>query len=240
MTTAAPTHRALTLVIFGASGTTGRAAIAQARARGHTVHAVDHTPPQYTTDDPGIIHHIADVLNDDLRPMVRDADAVLSCLGVGNDAQTLLAPPPIYTKGTAAICDAMEAEGVTRLIVISASFVEDRTRGPIWFRLPAMAALHRVIEQMTQMEQDLRQRPAIDWTAVRPGWLMEGNETGDYVVQADVIPADMIRTRHADLAHFMVRLAEGTDWLRATPAIARHEPASASSPAAVADEILRS
>ncbi|NNK15855.1 MAG: NAD(P)H-binding protein [Sulfitobacter sp.] len=236
MTTAA--DKSLTLTIFGASGATGRAAIKAARRNNHKVRAVDHHLPEQSEDDPMIEHVQADVLKDDLREHVRGADAVLSCLGVGNAPETLLDPPPLYTDGTAAICKAMEAEAVKRLIVISATFVETRDRGPIWFKLPAMAGLHLVFEQMKQMEQNLHQHKGLDWTAVRPGWLMEGPLTEDYVVQADVIPKDLIRTRHADLGHFMVSLAETDAWVHQTPAIARDEPAHTTSPLAVLDEIV--
>lgn len=233
-----PAADPLKLVIFGGNGVTGGAAIKCARARGHSVRAVDHSLPDDMPDDPEITHTAADVLKDDLRDEVRGADAVLSCLGVGNDPKTLLSPPPLYTDGTAAICDAMAAEGVRRLVVMSASFVVEKNRGPIWFKLPAMAALHRVFEQMAQMERNLQARDDLDWTAVRPGWLMDAAGTDDYVIQADVIPEGMVRTRHANVADFMVRLAESRDWLRATPAIARHEPPSATSPEAVAQEMM--
>ncbi|NNE51337.1 MAG: NAD(P)H-binding protein [Sulfitobacter sp.] len=223
--------------MFGASGATGRAAVAAARKRGHTVRAMHHTLPDDEGDDPQVTHLQADVLADDLSDRVRGVDAVISCLGVGNDPQTLLSPPPLYTEGTEAICDAMESADVKRLIVISASFVEAQDRGPIWFKLPAMTSLHLVFEQMAEMERNLKQREGIEWTAVRAGWLMEGAATDDYVVQANVIPEDLIRTRHADLADFMVRLAEDNDWLRATPAIARKEPPEASSPEAVLKEM---
>lgn len=226
-----------TLTIFGASGATGRAAIKAARACDLRVRAIDHSLPDDAADDPGITHHQADVLTDDLRDHVRGADAVLSCLGVGNDPGTLLSPPPLYTKGTRAICDAMTAERVKRLVVISASFVADRDRGPIWFKLPAMIGLHRVFEQMAEMEDNLRARPDLDWTAVRPGWLMQGDATEDYTVQADVIPDGMVRTRHADLAAFMVTLAQNGDWIRATPALARPESPQATSPEAVLREM---
>ena len=229
----------LTLAIFGGGGTTGKAAIAAARARGHDVRAIDHSKPDQPSQDPGVTHMQADVLDDDLREAVRGVDAVLSCLGVGNDALTLLSPPPLYTKGTAAICDAMEAEGVRRLVVISATFVATRDRGPIWFKLPAMVGLSRVIDQMEQMELDLRRhRQRLDWTAVRPGWLMAGPATGDYAVQADVIPRGMVRSRHADVAEFMVKLAEGEEWIHQTPALARHEGPEATSPEAVLKEML--
>ena len=77
----------------------------------------------------------------------------------------------------------------------------------------------------------------LDWTAVRPGWLMEGNLTSDYQVQSNVIPRGTLRTRHADLADFMVELASNGDWIHQFPAIARREPPSATAPAEVLKEL---
>ncbi|MEQ6247295.1 NAD(P)H-binding protein [Sulfitobacter sp. HNIBRBA3233] len=233
-----PAPSPLTLAIFGAGGVTGDAAVNIALARGHRVCALERDLPDAADRRHGAEYRAADVLSDDLAPQLRGVDAVISCLGVGNDAKTLLDPPPLYTKGTSAICDAMDGVGCRRLVVISASFVEEKNRGPLWFKLPAMAGLSRIFDQMAQMESNLLARDTIDWTAVRPGWLMEGARTDDYTVQANVIPEGMIRTRHADLAAFMVSLAESGDWLRRTPAIARHEAAECSSPEAVAKAFL--
>ncbi|KIN64306.1 NAD binding 10 domain containing protein [Sulfitobacter noctilucicola] len=227
-----------TIGLFGAGGATGRAALRAAREKGYRVIAFDHSAPDNPEQDPLITHVTVDVLNDDLAPHLSGVDAVISCLGVGNDPQTLLDPPPLYTKGTSAICDGMQTHGLKRLVVISASFVEEKNRGPIWFKLPAMVALNNVFAQMAKMEKQLAERRSIDWTAVRPGWLMDGDATEDYTVQADVIPENMIRTRHADLGAFMVTLAASDDWVRGTPAIARHEDEKESSPAAVLTEMV--
>ena len=231
-----PADTPRTLAIFGATGATGDAAVTYALARGHRVRAIDIGSPR--TPRQGANYYTANVLSDTLDQFVEGTDAVLSCLGVDNHPQTLLSPPPLYTDGTAAICDAMEHTGVKRLIVMSASFVEARNRGPIWFKLPAMVALHRVFDQMGQMEEQLQHRKSIDWTAVRPGWLMAGERSDDYTVQADVIPEDMIRTRRADVGAFMVDLAESGEWVRRTPALARHEAAEKSNPEAVVRDML--
>ena len=226
------------LTIFGAGGATGRHAVSIARARGHQVVAVEHQWPDHAGDGPSdVTRRSADVLSDDLCDIIEGSDAVLSCLGVGNDPATLADPPPLYTHGTQNIVSAMRETGVTRLVVISATFVETLDRGPIWFRLPAAIGLARVFAQMKDMERLLSGVEDIDWTAVRPGWLMEGELTEDYRVTPNVIPPDLIRTRHADLAHFMLTLAEGGNWLRATPAIARAEPDDKSSIAEVLSDL---
>lgn len=234
-TTSTPSGK--TLLIVGGAGGTGALCVDAALARGCRIRVVDLARPDEADRRIGVDYIEADVLGDDLSPFIEGVDAVVSCLGVGNDPKTLLDPPPLYTEGTAAICDGMERAGVSRLVVISASFVEARDRGPIYFIVPAMTALTRVFEQMRQMEEGLQARRAIDWTAVRPGWLMKGDATGSYTVSANVIPKDMIRTRRADLAAFMVKLALNGEWSRRTPAIARREDASASSPQAVIAEI---
>ena len=223
------------LCIFGATGATGSAALTQALGRGFEVRGVVHDPSE--TLPGGAERVVADVLNDDLAPVVAGCDAVLSCLGVANDPQTLLNPPPLYTDGTGAIIRAMEAEGVARLVVISASFLSAPNRGPILFRLGAEPALARVFSQMADMEELLEQS-ALAWTAMRPGWLMEGELTEDYMVRPEAIPSDTIRTRHADLAHMMLNCVERGEWLRGKPALARRESEENESNAKVINAML--
>lgn len=224
------------ITIFGAGGATGRDVVKEARKRGWKVIAVERAWDSASPDD-GIDRREGDVLKDDVAPLIEGSDAVISALGVGLSAQSVTNPPPLYTDGTRAIIEGMRAHGVTRLVVISATFTEARDRGPIYFRGTALVALNRVFRQMEEMEDILRATNDIDWTAVRPGWLMEGVATRDYTVTEDVIPEDLIRTRHADLAHFMVDCVESGDWIRKTPAIARKEPESASSPVQILSEL---
>ncbi|TNC70913.1 NAD-dependent epimerase/dehydratase family protein [Rubellimicrobium roseum] len=209
--------------MFGAEGATGREVVRQALALGHRVRASDLTL-QAPEPFPETVEAIpADVLNDDLRPVVRGMDAVISCLGVSNHPTTLLDPPPLYVDGTARIVEAMQAEGVRRIVVISASFVVAKDRGPILFRTAVIPSLTRVLDQMRGMEALLRVS-GLDWTAVRPGWLMPGEPTADAWIGPDVIPADLIRTRIGDLAALLLDCAVNGSWSRATPAIARDEP----------------
>ena len=226
------------LAIFGAAGATGRHAVEQAVKRGHAVRALEPTWDGAPDLPPGVETHTADLLSGDLSGALDGCDAVLSCVGVGMSMQTAIDPPPLYSRGASAIVAEMRRTGVKRLVVISATFVQTLDRGPLLFRGAAGVGLHKVFEDMDKMEGILRDASDIDWTAVRPGWLIEGPLTDDYTVTADVIPEDMIRTRHADLAHFMLTLAEGDEWSHATPAIARPEPDEASGPQAVLKNLV--
>lgn len=210
------------ILVFGAEGATGREVVRQAAAKGHPVRASEREFKARDDLPPGVEAVPADVLGDDLRPLVRGVDAVISCLGVPNDPKTLLNPPPLYTEGTRRIMEAMEAEGVRRIVVISASFVAAPDRGPFLFRTAVIAALSKVLDQMRAMEAMLR-ASSLDWTAVRPGWLMEAEPSGDPWIGPDVIPEELIRTRTGDLAALLLDCAADDRWLRQTPAIARDE-----------------
>jgi hypothetical protein len=173
-----------------------------------------------------------------LAPLLADADAVISALGVSIGPRTILDPPPLYTEGTLRIVRAMQATGRLRLGVISAAFAAPAPRMPLWFRTTAALALHRLFQQMADMERVLQATDTLQWTAFRPGWLLDLPHSGDATVQANVLPRGMIRTRRADLAAFMVETI-GTDrWVRATPVIARKEARRYEAPPALLRELI--
>ena len=225
------------ILVFGAGGTTGRYIVERALNDGHRVRAVEKgAAPAFAPHD-RLESAAADVLHDSLDPLVESVDAVISAMGVPLSPRTVLDPPPLYTEGALRITQAMKAAGLRRLVVISASFARNRHRAPLWFQAGAMPALWRVYDQMANMERLLRATDGVDWTAVRPGWLLDLPFTGDYTVAEDAIPRGTIRTRHADLAHFILRCATTNDWLRKTPAIARREALRYSGPHALLDEL---
>ncbi|MDT0682850.1 NAD(P)H-binding protein [Roseicyclus sp. F158] len=221
-----------TILVIGANGATGRDAVQAARRRGHKVIACEpHWSQDETPQDPDIEARDLDVMSGDLAPQLEGADAVVSAIGVPLSLKTAFDPPPLYTRGVRNTITGMRKAGLSRLIVISAAFVEQRRHGPIWFQMSAMNALRRVYDQMGAMEHMLEASDDwLNWTAARPGWLMDGEVTGDYQVFPDSLPKEVVRTRHADLGDFMVRLAESGEWSRQTPAIGRREASEKSSP----------
>jgi nucleoside-diphosphate-sugar epimerase len=223
------------IVVFGANGATGRELVRQAAAAGHHVRASDRRAPEGVPS--GVEAVAADVLEGDLRAVLRGMDAVVSCLGVPNDPKTLLDPPPLYSRGAERITEAMKAEGVDRIAVISASFVTHKDVGPLLFRTAVIPALSKVLAQMEEMEATLR-ASGLRWTAVRPGWLMEGEATGDPWVGEGIYPDTMIRCRHGDLAALLLDCAANDAWVGKTPYIARDEPTLKESSAQVVLEML--
>lgn len=224
------------ITIFGADGRVGKQAVHQAVQRGWRVKAIMHEAQAH--ENPLVETIEADVLESDLTTSITGSDAVLSCLGVGNNLVTLAAPPPLYTKGTLRIASAMKEAGLDRLVVISASFVETFDRGPLHFQA-ALPSLALIFKQMEQMEAQLeRQSDALHWTAVRPGWIMDGEPSASAVISADVIPQDLIRSRTGDIARLMLDCVQDNSWIHARPAIASPEDDEATSIKAVIEEVI--
>ncbi|MGY6550680.1 MAG: NAD(P)-dependent oxidoreductase [Erythrobacter sp.] len=223
------------ITIFGANGRVGKRAVNQAVERGHDVIAVMEEAQPHESDR--VIVRQADVLKDDLADLLKGSDAVISCLGVPNDPLTLADPPPLYTEGAQRIGNAMRAAGLDRLVVISASFVETFDRGPLHFQA-MLPALILVFKQMELMEVQLARRDDLRWTAVRPGWIMEGDPSPDPVITANVIGEGLIRSRTGDIANLMLDCVANDSWVRQTPAIASHEDDEATSLEAVVEEII--
>lgn len=112
------------IIIFGAGGATGKEAVKQAAEKGYEVRAVEHSWPAYSVDSENVHHHTADVMKDNLSELVKESGLVLSSIGVGLSAKTILDPPPLYTQGTLNVVNAMNRMDVRRLVVISATFVD--------------------------------------------------------------------------------------------------------------------
>lgn len=223
------------ITIFGANGRVGKRAVDQAAARGYDVIAVMHEKEPHHSDKVTVME--ADVLNDDLADTLQGSQAVLSCLGVGNDPMTLADPPPLYSEGTLRIGTAMLEAGMDRLVVISASFVETFDRGPLHFRA-VLPGLLLIFKQMEQMEAQLTRREGLRWTAVRPGWIMDGDPSPDTVVTPNVIPEELVRSRTGDIADLMLDCIEQDSWIRQTPAVASPEDDEATSIKAVVEEVI--
>lgn len=225
------------ILVLGAGGATGRHVVEDALRRGWRVRAADRSTGGIPDDD-GVEAREVNVLRDDLSPLVEGTDAIISALGVSWGPRNAVDPPPLYTETVRRLIPAMRKTGTTRLVVISASFVQTLDNTPLWFRAAAGVALKQILDGMRRMESLLVEADDLDWTAVRPGWLMEGEATDDAEIAADVIPEGTFRTRHADLARFMLDCVETGAWVRRTPAIARKEPEADSGPAALLKEMF--
>jgi putative NADH-flavin reductase len=190
------------IVIFGATGGTGRQLVEQGIAVGHEVTAVARNPVAISLRHPCLKVAQGDVLQPEtVERAVTGADAVISSLGVHSREPTV-----VYSQGIANIMRAMRQAGIQRLIGISASGLDP---GPLWQRVIFKPLLWWAFKEgysdMVRMENEIR-TSGLKWTIVRPPRLTDGARTGQYIsaVNKHLTRGSMIS--RADLAEYTLKL----------------------------------
>ncbi|MGW7241792.1 NAD(P)-dependent oxidoreductase [Streptomyces sp. NPDC054804] len=196
----------MNLTVFGATGGIGREIVRQALASGQRVTAVVRDPARLTVTGPGLEVVRADLADAEaLRPAVAGRDAVLSGLGPRGRGDAGVA-----ARLTRTVLAAMQAEGVRRLVVVSAGPVGpepadgllDRTARGLVGRI-----LKPVYDDLREMEAELS-GSGTDWTSVRPPRLQDKPLTGAYRTVIGGFPAKGRFIARADVAHAMLSMIE--------------------------------
>ncbi len=205
------------LVVFGASGATGKQLVAQGLARGHHVIAFVRTPGKLM-----IRHEELRVIQGDVADSASVAravagnDAVLSALGVGKP----LRHDPAVIEGVRNIVRAMDG-GPSRLIYLSFLGVHEG-RAQLGFVLGRIMANLVVRNEVAdhEVKEDIVRRSNLDWTIVRPVGLTNGPATGEYRQGLDIRAKSLIPTiSRADVADFMLRQLIDNSYVRKAVAV---------------------
>lgn len=191
------------LTVFGSTGGVGREIVRQALAAGHKVTAVVRDPSRLTATGEGLEVFRADLSDaEGLRAAVAGRDAVLSGLGPRKRSDAGIA-----AELTRSVLHAMDAEGVRRLVVVSAApvgppaerqAVVDRMMGALVSKI-----LKPVYDDLRAMEAALA-GSVTDWTSVRPPRLQDRSATGVYRRVVGGTPSSGRFIGRADVAHAML------------------------------------
>jgi putative NADH-flavin reductase len=202
------------LVVFGATGGTGRAVVEQAVRAGHKVTAVVRRAGSLD-ETPGLRVVVLPAWDRaaDLDLAVRDQDAVISALGTAAKG-----PVSVCTDGVRAIMGAMSRTGVRRLVAVSAHGAADSHDRSLYSRV-LWATLADKMRDKETMEEAIRASD-LDWTIVRPPALKNRRGTGSYRTGTDLKIRMTSWISRADLADFLLRVATAPAYLREAPRIA--------------------
>ncbi|MFH8560412.1 NAD(P)-dependent oxidoreductase [Streptomyces sp. NPDC017988] len=195
------------LTVFGATGGIGREIVRQALTAGHQVTAVVRDPARLAAEGEGLEVVRADLRDAEaLRAAVTGRDAVLSGLGARKRSDAGIA-----AELTRSVVRALEAEGVRRLLVVSAAPLgPPAERQPLVDKamgLVVSAVLKDVYVDLRAMEAELA-RSATDWTSVRPPRLQDKPVTGVYRKVVGGTPRSGRFIGRADVAHAMLAMID--------------------------------
>jgi uncharacterized protein YbjT (DUF2867 family) len=203
------------VLVFGASGATGRLVVKESLDRGHQVLAFVRDPAKLDLSHPRLTVVQGDVRSAaDVDLAVQRADAVVSVIGPiprGSSGEN------VCSVGVANIVNSMSKHGVKRLVCLSDyGNGETRTKGMyaryLWLTIRAH------LEDKERMEETVKSSD-LDWTIVRPTILTDGTKTGTYKVGPEIkIGLYPTISRH-DVADFIVRQVTDDSFLRSSPSI---------------------
>ncbi|MFG3100225.1 NAD(P)-dependent oxidoreductase [Streptomyces sp. NPDC048182] len=197
----------MNLTVFGATGGIGRRLVRQALDAGHRVTAVVRDPARLEVTGGALEVVRADLTDPEpLRAAVAGRDAVLSGLGARARKDAGVA-----SRLTRTVLGAMEAEGVRRLLVVSAAPVGPAAEGEgaldrAMLRVVS-AVLRDVYADLRAMEAELA-RSSTDWTSVRPPRLQDKPLTGRYRTVVGGFPRAGRFIARADVAHAMLSMID--------------------------------
>ena len=193
------------IIVFGATGGTGKLMVTQALAKGHSVTAFVRRP-EGLPQDPHLRIIQGDVFDSaTVADAVRGNRAVLSALGARS-----LKKMDLLSRAIPVILEGMRQEYVTRLIVLGAAGVHRDygkyqnalTRIGLWVAKKTILK-HPFIDQAAQ--ERLLAASDVDYTIVRAPRLIDGPFTGTYRVLPDALPPGALRISRADVADFMLQ-----------------------------------
>ncbi|MGY1810662.1 NAD(P)-dependent oxidoreductase [Blastococcus sp. SYSU D00669] len=180
------------VLVVGATGGSGRAAVEALVAQGHEVTAFARRAAEFPA---GVRTVTGDVtVAADVDRAVRGQDAVLVTLGIAENALRVRlrgsagTPMDVRSRGTVVVVAAMRAHGVRRLVVQSSYGVgPTRDRLPLSDRLAFALLLRPQIDDTERQERVVRDS-GLDWTLVQPVHLTDGDQGATWSTDAGPEP----------------------------------------------------
>jgi|ERR1051326_1985034 putative NADH-flavin reductase len=207
----------MNILIFGASGATGRELVKQSLERGHVVTAFVRNPAKLALQHERLKTVQGDVKEySSIECAVKGQDAVLSAVGVSKP----LKRDAVVVEGVGNIVKAMESDTVRRFVYLSFVGVgESRNDGGFILKHLISRIVRNEIADHEVKEQLIRSSK-LDWTIVRPPKLTGGPGTGTYRSGEAIRTRSLLPTMsRADVADFMLRQLTDNTFIRKSPRI---------------------
>ncbi len=199
------------ILIFGATGGTGKELVKQALEKGHQVTAFLRTPKKLEIQNSKLQVLKGDVLNNqEVSNAVRNHGVVFCTLGMpASDKSTL------RTNGTANIVKAMKENGVKRFICqTSLGFGDSKEVLPWYMKYLIVPFVLKNAFKDHELQEAVIEESNLDYTIVRPGNMTNGKRTGNYKHGFEPTEKIKLKVSRADVAHFMLNQIDNEEYLR--------------------------
>lgn len=199
------------IVIFGATGGTGKELVKQALKENYAVTAFVRSPQKLEFSDTNLQVVQGDVLQySDVLNVIENQDIVFCNLGMPSSDKSRL-----RADGTANIVKAMGAMGVQRFICqTSLGFGDSKEVLPWHMKYLIVPFILKNAFKDHELQEAVVEQSKLNWTIVRPGNMTNGKITKNY--KHGFKPTEKIKQKvsRADVAHFMLNQIDDTQYLR--------------------------
>jgi putative NADH-flavin reductase len=209
------------IVVFGATGPTGRLVLKQGLEMGLQLRAVARNPA-----DLQITHPALEVVQGDVYAgatvarAIAGQDAVISVYGVNYSFK----PITVYSEGIKNIISGMQQNKVQRLLCVTSGGTHpgyDNNAGFIFSVIIKGIIGRTLYADMRRLEKQVYESN-LDWMIARPARLIDTPEVSDYQVgEGYSLPKGTV-TRRADLANFLLKEAQNNSYVQKAVAIASY------------------
>jgi len=210
-------NKKMLITIFGATGTTGKWAIDEALAHGHTVRAFGRNVFEKLSTERERLELVKGgvLSSSEVEDAVKGADAVLSCLGGSLDATDRT-----RSLGIKTIVKAMEKRGPNRIIAIGSTGILQADETTLRYEKPTYPQTFKPIAVEHRDAWQFMADSSLDWTMLCPPEIKDAPPTGEYNLNLDYPAEGPMWVNAGDLAHFMMHELEANDWVKCRVGIA--------------------
>ncbi|MGI9530520.1 NAD(P)-dependent oxidoreductase [Lutimonas sp.] len=222
------------IVVVGASGATGMKLVEELLELKHEVHivvrSIEKLPESWKNNAAISLReaNLLDLDNESLMDLVRNCDAVASCLGHNLNFKGIYgAPRKLVTEATSRLCkaiEALQAEKKVKFVLMNTTGNRNPSAGEqISLGQQLVIGLLRLLlpphvdnEQAAAylLNEIGAASPSVEWVVVRPDNLIDEEEVSSYDTYASPIRSaifDPGKTSRINVAHFMSQLIDNTD-----------------------------
>lgn len=195
------------VLVFGGTGKTGGLVVDEALAQGHEVTVLVRDAARFSK--PGVRVVAGDATKgDDVRAAMRGQEAVIESIG----GTTPYRETHLESISARNIIDAMRAERVPRLIVVSMMGLgESRAQAPFWYKYLLMPTFLRGSTPDKAGMENLVQASGLEYVIARPPILKDEVATGNVRVLEGGTGHAITR---GDLAQFLVAQLKSDAYVR--------------------------
>ena len=188
------------LIVFGATGKTGREIVNQSLEQGYEVTAFVRDPAKMTLEHSDLKVKKGDIFDfTSVTQAIQGQDAVICSLGTSELGKTT-----VRSEGTANIVKAMEENHVNRLIVITAMGVAESWSTLSFVNKLFFATLLRNSREDHEKQEVVVKESNLDWTIIRPSGLTDSLLTERYDIGVNIL-AKTSKIARADVAHAIIK-----------------------------------